>query len=143
MAFGLDPSGNNTQPIQWQANLSQQAWMQNYIAGNQMTASQIQQHLREVRVFLLYQEGLGDTSKSPSFRFSGILNLGDQDIANGLDPADYPAPPNNFQQWSAAALPGALSTFTPSGARLQYRWKILEMDVKPMNLMNLPSGTPR
>lgn len=143
VAFGIDPSGNNTQPIQWQANLSQQAWMQNYIAGNQMSAWQIQTYLREVRVFILYQDGLGDTSKSPSFRFSGVLNLGDQDIAHSLDPGVYSAPPNSFQQLSAAALPGALSTFTPTGADCQYRWKILEMDVKPMNLMNLPSGTPR
>ena len=55
-----------------------------------MTALQIQQQLREVRVFILFQEGLGETSKSPGFRFSGILNLGDQDIANSLDSANYP-----------------------------------------------------
>jgi hypothetical protein len=94
---------------------------------------------------VLYQEGLGNTSTSPgnassNFSFSGTLNLGDQDIANSLDPADYPA--NTFQQYSSSPLAGtlsrgALSTFTPTGADLQYRWKILEMAVKPMNLLNL------
>lgn len=105
-----------------------------------MSALDIQKQLREVRVFLVYQEGLGDTSKtagqgSSNFRFSGVLNLGDQDIAHGLDSTDYPLPPNTFQQWSPAALPGALSTFTPTVAQLQYRWKVLEMAVKPMNLI--------
>jgi type II secretory pathway pseudopilin PulG len=131
VAFGLDTSGG-TLPIQWQDNL----------AG--LSAAQIQQQLREVRVFVLYQEGLGDTSTTPAFRFSGILNLGDQDIAHGLDNT-YSVPPNNFQQLSNAALSGhpALNSFSPAGADLQYRWKILEMDVKPMNLLNLTSTTPR
>ena len=80
VAFGLDTSGVGANPIQWQSNL----------AG--LTAAQIQQQLREVRVFVLYQEGLGDTSNSPSFRFSGTLYLGDQDIAHSLDPGDYPLP---------------------------------------------------
>ena len=93
VAFGLATNLDNN-INKWQTNL----------AGLQ--ALDIQQQLREVRVFLVYQEGLGDISKSPSFRFSGFLNLGDQDIANGIDPADYPQVPNNFQQWSAAALPG-------------------------------------
>ena len=104
VAFGLATNLDNN-INKWQTNL----------AGLQ--ASDIQQQLREVRVFLVYQEGLGDTSKSPSFRFSGVLNLGDQDIANGIDPADYPVPPNNFQQWSATALPGALSNPTPAGSQ--------------------------
>ena len=102
VAFGLATNLDNN-INKWQTNL----------AGLQ--ASDIQQQLREVRVFLVYQEGLGDTSKSPSFRFSGVLNLGDQDIANGIDPADYPDRPNNFQQWSPTALPGALSNPTPCG----------------------------
>jgi type II secretory pathway pseudopilin PulG len=99
-----------------------------------MTAAQIQQQVREVRVFLLFQEGLGDTGKSPGFRFSGTLNLGDQDIAKSLD-SSYQST-NTFQQLSSSALPGnpQLSSFTPSGADLQYRWKVLEMAIKPMNL---------
>jgi type IV pilus assembly protein PilW len=122
VAFGLDNSAGAL-PLVWQQTPP--------------TAAQVQQQLREVRVFVLYQEGLGDTGKSPGFRFSGTLNLGDQDIANSLDPGNYPA--NTFQQWSAAALPGTpqLSHFTPAGPDLQYRWKILEMSVKPMNLLNL------
>ncbi|MGA2401616.1 MAG: prepilin-type N-terminal cleavage/methylation domain-containing protein [Syntrophobacteraceae bacterium] len=137
VAFGLDTSGVGTQPVQWQQNLS--------IAGVAMTALQIQQQLREVRVFLLYQEGLGDTGKSPGFRFSGTLNLGDQDIAHGLDSANYPIPPNNFQQLSSSSLAGTpqLSSFTPSGQNVLYRWKIVEMAVKPMNLLNLTAGTTR
>jgi hypothetical protein len=145
VAFGIDPSGLGTQPIQWQSNLLQNA-IPGGVNGAQMTAAQMQQYLREVRVFVLFQEGLGDTSRSASFRWSGILNLGDQDIAHGLDPGDYPVPPNNFQQLSSAALPGhpQLSSFQPTTATdLQYRWKIIEMDAKPMNLLNLTPGTAR
>ncbi len=122
VAFGLATNLDNN-INKWQTNL----------AGLQ--ALDIQQQLREVRVFLVYQEGLGDLSKSPSFRFSGFLNLGDQDIANGIDPADYPQVPNNFQQWSPAIMNGALSNPTPFGLQLQYRWKVVEMAVKPMNLI--------
>jgi hypothetical protein len=141
VAFGLDPNGgvvsnpllppmgNEVSPIKWQTNL----------AG--MTAAQIQAQLREVRIFILFQEGLGNISKDPSFKFAGILNLGDQDIANALDSADYPVGGNQFQQLSIAALPGApgslLSSFTPLGTDQQYRWKIIEMAIKPMNLINL------
>ncbi len=130
VAFGLDTSAG-AQPIVWQQTSP--------------TAAQVQQQLREVRVFVLYQEGLGNTSTSPgnsssNFTFSGVLYLGDQDIANSLDKGDYPA--NTFQQWSSAPLTGTLSTgalssFTPNGADLQYRWKVLEMAVKPMNLLGL------
>jgi type II secretory pathway pseudopilin PulG len=159
VAFGVDPSGQTSATgdpvaaIQWQANLLQQPWMQNYVANQQMSAQQIQQYLREVRIFILFQEGLGDTSKSPSFRFSGYLNLGDQAIANSLDPS-YPPPPlpapppanaNVFQQLSSAPLADSpqpqLSTFSPAGSDQQYRWKIIEMDVKPMNLLNLVNTT--
>ena len=158
VAFGVDPLGGTNNPtgdpmgpIQWQANLLQQSWMQNYSANKQMTAQQIQQYLREVRVFILFQEGIGDTSTSSDlsshFRFSGTLNLGDQAIANSLDSADYSATGTNFQQLSSAALPGTpnsqLSYFTPAGSDQQYRWKIIEMDVKPMNLLNLPANTTR
>ena len=122
VAFGLATNLDNN-INKWQPNL----------AG--LSALDIQQQLREVRVFLVYQEGLGDQGNTPGFRFSGVLNLGDQDIANGIDPAAYPAVPNNFQQWSPTALAGALSNPTPSGLQLQYRWKVIEMAVKPMNLI--------
>lgn len=101
--------------------------------GNR-TASDIRQQVREVRVFLLYQEGLGDTGSTPGFRFSGVLNLGDQDIANSLAPGTYPTVPNNFTQLSNAALGGSLKNFSPTASDLQYRWKILELAIKPMNL---------
>ena len=128
VAFGLDPSGgaNPLQKIVWQENL----------VG--LNASQIQRQLREVRVFVLFQEGLGDIGRTADFRFSGYLNLGDQDIANSLDPDNYPS--NTFQQWSVSPLPGnaQLSKFSPTTQPdIQYRWKIIEMAVKPMNLMNL------
>jgi type II secretory pathway pseudopilin PulG len=124
VAFGIDTFGDG----------NVHDWVKTLGA---MTANQIQEQVREVRVFLLYQEGLGDTSTSPSFRFSGTLNLGDQDIASRLDPGDYPLPPNNFVQLSSTPLTGnpQLSSFTPSGADLQYRWKVLEIAIKPMNLI--------
>ncbi len=125
VAFGLDAS-SGAQPLVWQQTSP--------------TAVQTQQQLREVRVFVLYQEGLGDTSASSgqgssNFRFSGVLNLGDQDIANSLG-GNYTTN-NPFKQLSSSALTGALSSFAPAGADRQYRWKILEMAIKPMNLLNL------
>ena len=144
VAFGIFPNGVPTQPqaIQWQSNLLQQSWMTNYVAGRQMSAWQIQQYLRDVRIFIIYQDGLGNTGNSSDtssqFRFSGALNEGDQDIANGIDPTDYSTVPNGFNQWSSTAVTnGALNTYTPAGSDLQYRWKMLEMDVKPMNLNSL------
>jgi hypothetical protein len=140
VAFGIDPSGNGSQVVQWQENL-----LQNAIPGGAqnapMTTAQIQQYLREVRVFVLYSEGLADAGSSPP----GILNLGDQQIAAGLDSAHYTSTGTNFQQWSSSALTGSpqLSSFSPAGADLQYRWKIVEMAVKPNNLLNLAAGTSR
>jgi len=76
-----------------------------------MTALQIQQQLREVTAFVVYQEGLGDTGKTADFRFNGTLTVGN---------------PNTT---------GQLSTFTPAGTQNQYRWKVIEIDMKPMNLI--------
>ena len=131
VAFGIDPYGDATQSIVWERSLLNPD-------GSMMSAADMQLQLREVRVFLLFREGLGDTGTTPDFRFSGYLNLGDQDIAYSLDPADYPSVPNTFVQWSPAALPGALKSFTPANSTdVQYRWKVLEMAVKPVNLTNL------
>jgi hypothetical protein len=131
VAFGIDPYGDATQSIVWEQTLLNPD-------GSAMSAADMQLQLREVRVFLLLREGLGDTSTTPDFRFSGYLNLGDQDIAYSLDPADYPSVPNTFVQWSPAALPGALKSFTPANSTdVQYRWKVLEVAVKPVNLTNL------
>lgn len=110
VAFGIDPSGNGTQNIAWQADLNR--------AGTPMTASQIQQYLREVRVYTIYQEGTGKISHSPQLKFSGSFSLG-SDI--GL----------------------ALSSWTPSGQDIYYHWKVAEIDVKPVNLLNLPSTAIR
>ncbi len=133
VAFGIDPYGDPTQSIVWEQTLLNPD-------GSPMSAADMQLQLREVRVFLLFREGLGDNGATPDFRFSGYLNLGDQDIAYSLDPADYPSVPNSFVQWSPAALPGAgaLKSFTPTNSTdVQYRWKVLEMAVKPLNLTNL------
>jgi prepilin-type N-terminal cleavage/methylation domain-containing protein len=160
VAFGVDtdPTGNNNPPgvLLWQSTLLQNVLFQNGVPnmanGTAMTAANIQQYVREVRVFVLYSEGLPDTSSSPDFRFSGTLNLGDQQIASNLDPADYTPTGTNFQQLSANALAGSGGAtppqlnppgYTPTGLGLQYRWKIIEIDVKPNNLLNLPGGTLR
>jgi type II secretory pathway pseudopilin PulG len=123
VAFGLALNNTVGNVDTWVANLGG------------MSANQIQQQVREVRVFLLYQEGSGDAGKSADFRFSGTLNLGDQDIAKSLD-ATYVAT-NTFQQLSSGTLTGnpALSFFTPQGPQCQYRWKVLEMAIKPVNLI--------
>jgi type II secretory pathway pseudopilin PulG len=109
VAFGIDPGGDPAQQIVWQQSLVNPD-------GSAMPATgplSIQQQLREVRVFVLYQEGLGDTSIKPDFRFSTApLTLGDPDTPT-------------------------LSTWTPSGPDLQYRWKVIEIAVKPTNLLNL------
>jgi hypothetical protein len=82
--------------------------------------------VHEVRAFVLLREGTGDTGKDPSFRFSGTLYLGDQDTSGNA----------TFQQLSSNAIAGALNGggFTPTGKDAQYRWKILQIAVKPMNL---------
>lgn len=120
VAFGLDTNADG----------SVDSWTKN-LTGD---ADTIRTRVREVRIFVLTQEGTGDVGKNPSFRFSGILNLGDQDIANSLDSANYPA--NTFLTLSRTALPGSpqLSTFTPTGLDTQYRWKVLELAIKPLNL---------
>ncbi len=135
VAFGIDPYGDPTQSIVWEQSLLNPD-------GSAMSAADMQLQLREVRVFLLFREGLGDNGATPDFRFSGYLNLGDQDIAHSLDPTDYPSVPNTFVQWSPAKLTGApqLNTggFTPTNSTdVQYRWKVLEMAIKPLNLTNL------
>jgi hypothetical protein len=124
VAFGLDKAVPEGKIDSWADNL----------AG--LSAQNIRDRLREVRVFIVYQEGGGggNVASGSTFRFSGTLNLGDQDIAHSLDSANYPAVPNTFQTLSSAPLSGSLKTFTPAGDEAKYRWKVIELAVKPMNL---------
>ena len=83
-------------------------------------AEKIRKGVREVRVFVLVQEG----QKDDNFRFSGTLNLGDAQIANDA----------GFQTLSTGPLAGAMSSFTPAGDAARYRWKVVKLAIKPMNL---------
>lgn len=128
VAFGLDTDADGA--------VDSRGWVDN-LAG--MSAATMRTQVREVRIFILYHEGVGDVSKAADFRFSGILNLGDQEIAGSLDAAYFGSPPaNTFQTLSSAALTSAsLSTFDPATLNAQYpqfRWKVLQLAVKPMNL---------
>ncbi|MCL5406054.1 MAG: prepilin-type N-terminal cleavage/methylation domain-containing protein [Deltaproteobacteria bacterium] len=116
VAFGVDPTGNG---IVWQADLNQENIPGGAGAGVAMTAAQIQQYLREVRVYTIYQEGAGKISRSPQFKFLGTFSPG----------ADIGLTLNN--------------SWTPSGQDIYYHWKLTELDVKPMNLVNLPYDTWR
>lgn len=131
VAFGLD-TNNDGAVDTWVADLI------NPQAGVTpvQTAADERTKVREVRIFILYHEGTGDVTDKAGFRFSGTLNLSDQDIAHSLDSVNYPAPPNNFKTLSSGALTGTpdLSSFTPAGSDRQYKWKVLELSIKPMNL---------
>lgn len=102
VAFGVNPTGNQ---IVWQSDLNQ--------AGVAMTAAQIQQNLRELRIYVIYQEGAGKLTPTPDFKFSGSFTPG-TDIGLNLN-----------------------GTWTPAGQDVYYHWKMAEMDVKPVNLLNL------
>ncbi len=69
------------------------------------SASDQKEKIKEVRVFVLYQEGQKEREEVSN----GTITLGDSDT-------------------------GALSTFTPTGDERHYRWRVKEISVKPMNL---------
>ncbi len=69
------------------------------------TASQIRAQVKQVRVFILVQEG----SKDISFNFRGYISIGDSDT-------------------------GELKRFIPDGEEIHYRWKLLKLVVNPINL---------
>jgi prepilin-type N-terminal cleavage/methylation domain-containing protein len=114
VAFGVDSNGDQA-PDTWLPNLNLAD-----ADGDGTVADEIRAMVREVRIFILYQEGQRDDN----FRFSGTLNLGDAQIANNA----------NFQTLDATALAGALSTFAPTGDAARYRWKVTKLVMKPMNL---------
>ncbi|MGC9194485.1 MAG: prepilin-type N-terminal cleavage/methylation domain-containing protein [Syntrophobacteraceae bacterium] len=144
VAFGV-VSPNTSNAVKWQKDLCGEN-IPGGAAGVHMTAAQEQQYLRDIRFFVLYQEGRGKVSNTSDFNSSSkTFNLGDQDIANSLDSGTYLAGGNNFQQVSTGALAdaatvdlnGAGTGFTPNAQQAQYRWKIMEIDAKPMNMLNL------
>lgn len=144
VAFGV-VSTQTGNAVKWQKDL----YGENIPGGSptiHMTAAQEQQYLRDVRVFILYQEGRGKVSNTADFNSSAkTFNLGDQGIASSLAPGTYQVDGTNFQQVSTGALASASTVdlngsgagFTPSPQQAQYRWKIMELDAKPMNMLNL------
>jgi prepilin-type N-terminal cleavage/methylation domain-containing protein len=105
VAFGLDTDGDRNVDT-WTDDL-------NTIVdtdGNG-TADEIRQFVRQIAVSILYHEG----KKDDDFQFSGSLTLGNLP-ASGLIPA----------------VP-ALSTYTPVGDAVNYRWKLMNLTIKPMN----------
>nr|WP_170920312.1 PilW family protein [Desulfacinum hydrothermale] len=98
VAFGLDTDGDAIVD----------AWSKDLNLGDTNgngTADEIRSQLKEVRIFLLVQDGVRDDN----YDFNGTLTLGDTNTT-------------------------ALSTFTPAGDARHYRWKVFKLAVKPMNL---------
>lgn len=91
VSFGLDNNGDGSIDT-WSSTLPS-------------TASDIRNKVKQVRVFILYQEG----SKERGYSYSGTITLGDADT-------------------------GVLKTFTPSGSEVNYRWKVVRLVVFPLNL---------
>ncbi len=91
VSFGLD-TNNDGKIDSWSINLP-------------TTSQQIREEVREIRVFVLYQEG----GKDPSFTYSGTVTLGDNST-------------------------GVLYSFTPTGDEVHYRWKVTSISVTPLNL---------
>ncbi len=148
VAFGVVPVSGSA--VIWQKDLGTEHFGGN--ATTPMTITQIQQYLREIRVFILYQEGRGKVSATGDFTSKGYFNLGDQQIASSLDSSQYLLTGSNFMQFSTAQLADSTTSnapqlnapgFQPTGAATQYRWKIMEIDAKPMNLLGLPPNTIR
>ena len=61
--------------------------------------------LRQVRVFILLQEG----KKDPNFEFKKTIYIRDNYVDTG-------------------------KTFTPTGEEVHYRWKLIELIVNPLNI---------
>ncbi len=91
IVFGIDNNNDNSIDS-WSSDLPS-------------SASDIRNKLKQVRIFVIYQEG----KKESNYIFNGSLTLGDNDT-------------------------GIIKTFTPSGDDIHYRWKILRLVVTPLNL---------
>jgi len=95
VAFGVD---NDTDGLInfWTSDLSS------------LTPEDLRKQLKQVRVFILAQEGGFD----PNFQADSSYDLGDEDT-------------------------GVLSSFSPSGDDVHYRWRVLKLVVNPLNMMSL------
>ena len=91
IAFGLDNNQDGTIDS-WSSTLPS-------------SASNIRNRLKQVRIFIVYQEG----GKEMGYTYSGTISLGDSDT-------------------------GTLKSFTPSGDEVHYRWKLMRLVVYPLNL---------
>jgi type IV pilus assembly protein PilW len=92
VAFGEDSDGDSAVDT-WITDLSG------------LSASDIRTKIKEVRAFVIVQEGQRD----PGYNAPNTITLGDNDT-------------------------GILSTLSPSGDDVHYRWKVLKIAVSPMNL---------
>lgn len=129
VAFGIDPSGAGTSAILWQTDLTQ-TYIGLMDSSTPMSPSQLQQFLREVKIFILYQEGRGNVSTSTGIGTSGSISLGDTATdTTGLTNNIHlnPLGGNSF-------TPGSTDVAATCPQCAQYRWRVKEIDVKPMNL---------
>jgi len=107
VAFGLDVNGDRVVDT-WRDDLNLTD-----SNGNGTIADEIRKQVKAVKVFILIQEGQRDKK----LNYSKTINLGDDLDGNGsIDSSEI------------------LSTFTPSGDDVHYRWKLLQMTVNPINL---------
>ena len=105
VAFGIDPNEDG-QIDRWSDQLTISATSLVDINSNgSLDAEDIRRQVREVRVFILYQEG----QRSDEVISTSTITLGDGQT-------------------------GTLSTFTPAGEDQHYRWKVLKVTVRPLNL---------
>jgi len=105
VAFGIDPDEDG-QIDRWSDRLTISATSLVDINSNgSLDAEDIRRQVREVRVFILYQEG----QRSDEVISTSTITLGDGQT-------------------------GPLSTFTPAGEDQHYRWKVLKVAVRSLNL---------
>ena len=91
VVFGLDTNSDNRIDL-WSSELPN-------------NAPDIRNRVKQIRVFILYQEGKRD----PNFTFDRTVSIGDSEV-------------------------GTLKTFTPSGDDIHYRWNVLRVVAYPLNL---------
>ncbi|WP_022670305.1 PilW family protein [Hippea alviniae] len=91
VVFGLDTNDNGTID-KWSSSLPSDLY-------------DLDKQLKQLRVFIVYQEG----KKDPNFSFSGSISIGDSDT-------------------------GEIKKFTPTGDDVHYRWRMTELVVYPMNI---------
>ena len=93
VVFGLDTNDNGTIDT-WSSSLPSDLY-------------DLYKQLKQIRVFVIYQEG----KKDPKFSFSGYISIGDN------------------------ATTGVIKKFTPTGDDVHYRWRRAELIVYPVNII--------